>query len=324
MTEMDDLRREHAEETIGRALADLLDRVVRATAPTYPPVGYSDAGVWNRQALEDALQDWVTTRLLGRGDLARMLASAATPSRLRGMLTTSFGQFLTNRRQRSSATNLFQRIVKVLHDDARFAPVGTSRSSAAQQWTLADSPAEHGANEQAIEMLIKAAASRTNDELGVVHYGPYSLKSSPILRTPRLADFLAFLLEQSDGSMSPAELFQVFRHRFNLTEPVTVELESNVASPGLDEVGAQVETAVLAQSVLARVGREHALLIRALHNADGDVQSAAASVGVKPGELAAAVDRVMALIAEDAGSSDDAIAVYRSLTESLFLTGEDR
>ncbi len=199
MSELEDLRREHAEKTVGPRLADLLERIVRATAPTYPPVEYSDAGVWNREALEDALHDWVTARLLARGDLARMLAAATTISRLRSMLTTSFGQFLTNRRQRTSATNLFQRIVKILKTDGRFAAVSTSRSSAQQLWTLSESPADDIGDDEVQERLLKAASSKSDDDLGVIRYGPYSLKSSPILRNPALADFLVFLLGQAEG-----------------------------------------------------------------------------------------------------------------------------
>jgi hypothetical protein len=323
MSELEDLRREHAEETIGRRIADLLGRVVRATAPTYPPNEYSDARTWNREAMEDALQDWVTVRLLGRGDLARMLATATTGPRLRGMLTTSFGQFLVNRRQRTSATNLFQRVVRVLREDSRFEAVGTSRSSATQRWTLAAAPTERAADEQVLEGLVKAAASRSNDELEVVHYGPYSLKSSPILRNPQLADFLAFLLEQAGSSLSAADLFQVLRIRFNLTDSAEVELDPRIAD-GAPAVVSSVETTVLAESVLARLGRERALLIRHLHAAGGDPQRAAEAAGVSQAEMASALDHVMALIADYAETSDEAIAVYRRLTESLFVQGEDR
>jgi hypothetical protein len=323
MSELDDLRREHAEETIGHGLADLLGRVVRATAPAYPPTEYSDARTWNREAMEDALQDWVTVRLLGRGDLARMLGTATTIARLRGMLTTSFGQFLVNRRKRTSATNLFQRIVRMLREDPRFEAVGTSRSSATQRWTLAASPTERAADEQVLEGLLKAAASKSNDELGVVHYGPYSLKSSPILRNPNLRDFLAFLLEQAESSLSAAELFQILRIRFNLTDLGEVELDPSMADV-TSVVASKVETNVLAQSVLTRMGQDRALLIRHLHAAGGDMQRAADAAGVSQGEIASALDYVMALVADYAESSDEAIAVYRRLTESLFVQGEDR
>lgn len=322
MSELEDFRREHVEETVGPRLADLLERIVRATAPTYPPVEYSDAGVWNREALEDALHDWVTARLLARGDLSRMLAAATTISRLRNMLTTSFGQFLTNRRQRTSATNMFQRTVKILKEDGRFASVRASRSSAHQLWTLSETPADDIGNDEVQERLIKAASSKSDDDLGVIHYGPYSLKSSPILRNRALADFLAFLLGQAGCALSAVDLFRVLSKRFNLTEPARLELDPDTPDMA-SAVASKVETAVLAESVLARIGKERADLVRAVHDADGDLARAAASAGVSRSELAEALDYVMALIADYAGTSDDAIAVYRRLTESLFLNGEE-
>lgn len=90
VTELDELRREHAELVIGARLADLLSRTVDATAPTYPPTEYSVSGVWDRAALDDAAQDWVLTRLLERGDLAVILESARHIGAVRSMLTKSF------------------------------------------------------------------------------------------------------------------------------------------------------------------------------------------------------------------------------------------
>src|SRR5258707_15403238 len=107
------LRAEHKAEVIGPLIKDLLEKIVRATAPTYPPLEYSDAQVWNSEALEDALHGWVAERLLRRGDLAAMLLRASTIAHFRAMLTTSFGQFLTNRRPRTSATNLFTNTKKM-------------------------------------------------------------------------------------------------------------------------------------------------------------------------------------------------------------------
>jgi hypothetical protein len=323
VSELDDLRREYAEVTIGRELADLLGRVVRSTAPTYPPAGYSDAGVWNREAIEDAMQDWIATRLLGRGDLARMLGAATTVSKLRAMLTTSFGQFLTNRRQRTSATNLFQRVVRILRGDARFTAVGRSRSSSTQRWVVAGAAADGDGADQVLDRLLKAAASKSDDELGVIRYGPYSLKSSPIMRNPELADFLVFLVEQADGALSAAELFQVLRHRFNLAELGQVELDSGMKDTG-QVVAEAVETTVLAESVLARLGRDKALLIRFLHAADGNSARAAEEAGVAESNIAAVADEVMALIAEYAETLDEALAVHRRLAESLFIEEEDQ
>src|SRR5207253_2073858 len=109
----------------------------------------------------------------------------------------------------------------------------------------------------------------------------------------------------------------------NLVEPARVELDGGVryTNPAVADT---VETTVLAASVLARIGRGKALLIRALHAADGDPARAAAEAGVPESEVAAAADEVMALIAEYAETLDEALAVHRRLAESLFIQEEDQ
>ena len=141
-TDLQNLRQEHADRVIGPELEHLLARIVRATARAYPPAEYSDAGVWDSAALADALQDWVETRLLSRGDLSKMLLRYQSVGALRGALTRSFEQFLTNRRRRTSATNLYQRTTKMLREDSdSFAKLGRADRSHEQLWTLAAGPA---------------------------------------------------------------------------------------------------------------------------------------------------------------------------------------
>lgn len=321
MNELEGLRAEHAEQVIGPRLAELLARIVDATAPSYPPSQYSDTRVWNRDALDDALQDWTLTRLLERGDLSVMLASAGGVGALRGMLTRSFAQHLINRRRRTSATNLFSRTVALLRSDDAFQAVGQASAAGAQRWMLANHPAGAPATPGTVSRLIKAAGTRTDAELRVVRYGPYALKSSPILRGPALREFVAFLLAEADGDLTTREIFDVMRHRFNLVELPPVELDETLVDRE-PPVPTAVETRVLAAGVLARVGRRNAELIRAVVAAHGDPLAAAHDLGAAPAEVAAALDAFHALIAEYAESADEAVAVHRQVIESLFFEGE--
>jgi hypothetical protein len=321
MNELEDLQAEHAEQIIGPQLAELLASIVDATAPSYPPSEYSDARVWNRDALDDALQDWTLARLLERGDLSVMLTAAGSVGVLRGMLTRSFAQHLINRRRRTSATNLFSRTVALLRSDESFRAVGGASAAGTQRWTLASHPTGAPASPGTVSRLIKAAGARTDAELGIVRYGPYSLKSSPILRGPGLREFVGFLLAEADGDLTTGEIFEVMRHRFNLVELLPVELDETVVDRE-PPVPTTVETRVFATGVLARVGRRNAELIRAVTAADGDPLAAAHNLGAAPAEVAAALDALHALIAEYAGSADEAVAVHRQVIESLFFEGE--
>ena len=321
MSELEDLQAEHAEQIIGPRLAGMLARIVDATAPSYPPSEYSDARVWNRDALNDALQDWTVTRLLERGDLSVMLASAGSLGVLRSMLTRSFGQHLINRRRRTSATNLFSRTVALLRSDRSFRAVGQTSNIGTQRWALAGDRSDTPASPGTVDTLIKAAGMRTDAELSVVRYGPYSLKSSPILRGPALREFVAFLLAEADGCLTTAELFDVMRHRFNLVQLPPTELDEALVDRE-PPVAATVETRVLATSVLSRLGRHNADLIRAVAAADGDPLAAARNAETTQADVADALNMLYALIADYAESADEAVAVHRQVIESLFLDGE--
>jgi hypothetical protein len=322
VTDLDALRREHDQVGIGPHLADLLDRVVRATAPTYPANEYSHGGSWDRAALEDAMQDWTTYRLLARGDLSVLLASARSAEALRALLTRSFGQHLINRRRRTSATNLFVRVVTTLRTNGTFRNVTAAGPVGDHAWTLTATPMTLPASPGTVGVLVKAAGMRSDADLGVVRYGPYSLKSSPILRGPQLRAFLEFLLQEAGGYVTTTELFHVMRHRFNLVELPAAELDDTLASPVLP-VPATVETRTLARSVISRLGRDNVRLLRLLSDHDGNARAAEAATGTNSADFRAALERTYALIAEYADSFDEALAVHRMLIESLYEEGEE-
>jgi hypothetical protein len=321
MTDLDMLRAEHAQYGIGAELSALLGRVAKATAPTYPAAEYSPSGSWDEASLQDALQDWILTRLLERGDLSLLLASARTLAGLRALLTRSFGQHLTNRRRRTSATNLFTRTVRLLRGDDGFVLAAPSAAVGDEGWALRDREQSAPATSESVAALVKAAGMRSDTDLGIVRYGPYSLKSSPVLREPQLREFVRFLLGHADGYVTLTQLFHVMRHRFNLIEPAPIELDEATILE-LGDVAGMVEARLLARSVVARLGADQTRLLRALADADGDAKVAAARAGANVAQFTEALDATYALIAEYADTPEDAVAVYRRVVESLYLETE--
>jgi transposase len=182
---IEELRAEHGREVIGPNLRSLLARIVAATAPIYPADEYSDAWVWNEEALEDALHDWIAMRLLRRGDLAAMLLSASSLGSFRGALTKSFSQFLRNRRRRTSASNLYTRMQKVLRTDSRFQMVGHSSRAHEQLWTLRELPV-HQPTRKGMGELVAGVSRLTDDRLrsSAAHRFPCSLLR--FCRAPRV------------------------------------------------------------------------------------------------------------------------------------------
>jgi len=312
---LDDLRREHAERGIGNDLLALLERIVRSTSATYP-AQYSDTGVWNDDSRADALQDWIATRLVGRGDLPVILLTAKSLDSFRAALTTSFRQFLVNRRGRSSASNLYSRTQHTLEGSDEFKLVGGRARSSAALWTLA-SNSSGDVSTLSQEDLVRVAWELSDDDLGVVRYGPYSLKSSPILRQSGLITFLLHLLGSAKGAVSLGQIAATMRLRFNLASLGTAELGDSLAS---DEPAplAAIEAAELASSVLAQIGELSTKCLRSLRLAGGDFDQAARSAGVSKRQLETELSRVLSLIAQDAEDRDQAMEVYERLVESLF------
>lgn len=313
---LDDLIREYEGDGFGPQLGELVDRVVRATAPKYPALEYSDASVWNKQAFEDARNDWLERRLVGRGDLGKMLRQANSLSQLRAALTTSFGQFLTNRRPRSSAANLYKRTNDMLREkSAVFAKVGSSSRSGAQMWTLASAPREERSRLD-IDALVAITRSRSDEELAVVRYGEESLKSSPILRAPELEAFLTYLLEAAEGALDLGTMAEVMRERFELWEFEPVEFQAAFAgeAPAGDR---PVEVEAAAQSVFLRLSPQAGRMLLAVDDADGEFEPAADALGCGVGEVFAAVDETLAMVAGYASDPDEGRATYERLKELL-------
>jgi phage FluMu protein gp41 len=245
-----------------------------------------------------------------------MLVTAASERALRAALTTSFSQFLINRRRRTSATNLFKRTVKVLVSSELFQLVAGKPPSSATVWTLSRQPS--GVSSAVSQKSLLALAWELSDqELEVVRYGPYSLKSSPILREPALVRFLVHLLGRADGALSLAQIAEVMRLRFNLTQLSQVEIDDQLAS-NEQPIIAQVEVSEVVSSVRSRLGRSAIEALREFSKAGGDFKRAAVILDTSPRQVQAEVSSAMSMIAEYAETLDEARVAYAKLVESLF------
>ncbi len=309
-----DLRREHQELGIGPQLAELLARIVDATAPTYPATEYTDDAHWSPAALEDLLHDWVEQRLVRRGHLALMMATASSLPVLRSSLTTSLRQCLVNRRRRTSASNLFKRIQSMLEQDDAFQRIGPATKPAAQLWTLRGATAAPSTLE--LKQLVDTAFELGDDNLEVVRYGPTSLKSSPILRQPNLRRFLQHLLRRSGGALSLGRIAEVVRYRFNLVLHSAEELDEELASDQPPDVGT-VEVADAAARAMARMGLARLEVLRELQRTES-LDGAATALRISRSSAARRLREAMVIVGEYAESLEEARDVYRRIVESLF------
>jgi hypothetical protein len=310
---LDQLRKEHEREFIGRELAQLLTRVVTVTARTYPPT-YTPAGVWNEDSIADAAQEWTADRLIDRRDLTNLIAGASTLASLRAGLTRSFQQHLTNQRQRTSATNLYKRLVTMLRTDPEFQQVGGNVRSHSQRWTLAAAP-EDEPSRLTLAARLKLAAELSDEDLQVVKYGPLSLKSSPILRQPALKRFLQHLLGGA-GALSPADIMDIVRRRFALPEPQAIELTENLQLPAPTTHDSTIEQ-MIARSVAARVGNERAELLAALAKHE-DFKAAGTATDTDEATVRRAYIDMLAMVTDEAIDTEEAQRICGLTLETLF------
>jgi hypothetical protein len=305
---LEELRDEHAEQVIGPKLRKLCEDVVRATARTYPPAEYSDAGVWNRESLEDALHSWAEVRLLGRGDLSKMLARAANLGSFRGMLTRSFEQFLLNRRPPSAVANLYSRTTKMLRDDDAFAEVGKSAASGEQLWTLKRGSEQPAAS--SLRDLVALAFELDDKQLAVVRYKPESDYESPILRKPKLKEFLVHVLGGAGGALDQATIGEVMARRFDLATVKFVELEPShgEVAPELSDPGRHQ----VVESVIRRLGQERVAELQAFHSAAREGEPI-----TEIDDLPRAVSETIAMIAPFAHTPEEADEIYDNVVAAL-------
>jgi len=325
--QLDVLRAEYVDVVIGEHLNRLLFAVVEATAPHYPAGEYTPAGVWNDYSLRDVAQQWIADRLVERGDLGAIVGSAKTEHALRSMLSRSLRQHLINQRTRSSATNLFDRMVSALREG--FACTFDPGTLGEMRWAL-ESGVEPAPGDVTRDLIV-FASSRRDDDLGVVRYGPFSLKSSPILRGPQLRDFLELLLRKAGGSVSTSEMFTVLRHRFNLATLPPKDFHSlmeaeadGILAAGLGPAAdADAHTQALAQAVTATLSASQLADLRLLSDSES-LNAASAASGRSRHDLQTSLESVFALIAHFAESYEEAQSIQQLVVESLYKVNDDR
>jgi hypothetical protein len=235
---------------------------------------------------------------------------------LQGALTTSFSQWLINRRPRTSIANLFKRAQFMLEQDPSFTAVGRATKAALQQWTVSGAPASQP-SESSLAELVSISRQLTDDELYLVRYGPFSLKSSPILRQPGLHAFLRHLLGNARGTLSLGQIAETIRRRFGLYEFEARELDDTLVSPAQD-VLRSVEQRDLARRLLANLTPDGVVALRTISDQGGDIAKAALVSKSSEAELEGHLTFALSWLSKFCESPDEAAATY-AVFESLLV-----
>jgi hypothetical protein len=321
MNTLDDLRAEYQRAGIGPLLHALLDRIVWSTVREYPAAEYSSSPNWDRAACEDALHDWIVQRLWGRGDLQVMLMSAASIGQFRAALTTSLRQHLGNKRRRSIASNLYRRVRSMMQKDhSTFRHTSPSSLGAQQHWTLVGRDVDVPST-VSVGDLAGFACTLSDDQLDVVRYGPFSQKLSPILRDPKLREFIVAILTRAAGSLSLASIVDVMRIRFSLPTEEHVELDETFEDSRPDPSETAAVNAA-ARSVVARLDCGATAILAAYFEAEGKCEAAARKCEVPLPTAREAISNAFRIICEYADSPEHATVILRTVESLLIQRGE--
>jgi hypothetical protein len=231
----------------GELLAECL-RTTRLMIKTSGlPPHYSPIGVWNEEAVEEAFANFITERLIGRGQLLAMLQRAPVLPVFRRMLETALRQDLIDRLERSQSANLYARVNELLAGSERYRADG---AGAGRLWRLSDGTADpFTGDDRAL-----ASTAWSLGDFTVIRYKAEARKLSPLLDSNELTRFLDGLL--ATGAMDIATISRALKLRFTLDDPTqAAPLDANMPAEGLGidpEVAAlRRETATVAIAELS-------------------------------------------------------------------------
>lgn len=229
-------RRFRAEGVIDADLYGLLRRLARVVvfggrlAPAYSPTGR-----WDAEAIEEALHDWISSRLLQTNALLAAFDLAPHPRPFLASLEQNFRHHLENARERGELGNLIARTGELLREDPGFTDFIPRRRTSETWWGLSGW-SEPDPWQGSDETLLSLAFSL--GEVPIFRYSQSVERASPVLSTATLRQFLTDLLTAAGALLTIAHLAVLYRRRFDLGPPIAVELEG---SEGEEVAGEEAE-----------------------------------------------------------------------------------
>ncbi len=204
--------------------------------------------------------------------------------------------------------------------DPAFGPVTSISLGAEQAWELAGQ-ASQNPSPLAMRELLGIASELSDDDLEVVRYGPFSQKLSPILRGPKLREFLVHLLGGAKGSLTLSAIVDIMRLRFSLPTKEQTELHEKISSTRPDPADEAVIRAN-ARSVVSRLDADGTRLLAGYFMARGNLGEAADSVNSTLEQVREVVYGAFEMICDCSDSPDEARATLEAVESLLLLRGD--
>jgi hypothetical protein len=295
-----------------RLLRRAVHRLVRFGG--LPPM-YSPTGHWDDEAEKDVLGDWLTARLLGRGQLVALLHQAKTPGSFLRLGELYLRRHLINRLTRSHATNLFGRIRDLLQGDPAF------EQAAGGYWQLVNEPAMpwRGTDRELL------GAAWQLGHFNVVRFREDAKKLSHVLDAEDLRRFVVGLLKQTESTLELAQIVRALVLRFDL-EPFGIEpIEDHEDMlPAQADVVEEVSAVCMARAVVGELTARQVAILRCQLQ-DLSVRATAEEIGMAVGTVSAeqqVIAEVLQRLSDEDGTSR--LQLLNALRDLLFIGDGDQ
>lgn len=247
------LRREYEQEVIGPGLLREVHRASQARAQKYPPAIYGLSSSWDKEAIEDLVQDVVVERLLGEFQIDYLFDVARTLSDWRALLDRQVGITLARRRVRTVVDNLLDRAKRALRKNDE---VVTSKFSRRTVFTLRESS-------QSYQPLTDQQIRRIVEIVRVVpRLRPGRAERSPSLYGKKDFEILLHsVLQEAEGGVTVRDLGMIFEEVFTDWVPAVLELdeEGSYSESEIPEIAVEIQET--AKQIIGKMTKEDAIII---------------------------------------------------------------
>ncbi len=247
------LRREYEQEVIGPGLLREVHRASQARAQKYPPAIYGLSSSWDKEAIEDLVQDVVVERLLGEFQIDYLFDVARTLSDWRALLDRQVGITLARRRVRTVVDNLLDRAKRALRKNDE---VVTSKFSRRTVFTLRESS-------QSYQPLTDQQIRRIVEIVRVVpRLRPGRAERSPSLYGKKDFEILLHsVLQEAEGGVTVRDLGMIFEEVFTDWVPAVLELDEGGSYSESEPPEIAVEIQETAKQIIGKMTKEDAIII---------------------------------------------------------------
>lgn len=282
-----------------------------------PPI-YSPTGQWNAEAEQELLADWLEARLV-KGQLARILHDAATPSAFARIAETALRRHAINRLERSQAGNLFVRLRKMLPEDNELVMVQGAVRDQDKAWGLASWGGPRSVWAGRDQDLVSAAWGLGHFD--TVTYRDDARKLSPLLGSDDLRRFVHGMLAAVGSALTLSQFVRALVLRFEL-EPVALEQLSEesdqlrASDPPFDE---QVAARQAAFAAIAELTRRQVEVLR-WQLGRASTRDIAKELGISVGTVSSeqkTIGSVLRRVSDPEGASR--VTLLNVLRDMLFL-----